>query len=117
VLLAILDGSINQLCVFFLLGCSKNQRGVGGGILGLVLVNGGKVTRVADDNLLQCVVSSFSLGVWSISQGAIGDISGHSGDSESIVGGTYGARGLQLIERAGHDDSGVLCDVVGCLCR
>jgi hypothetical protein len=51
VLLAPGDGSINELLVLGLLGGRENQRGVGGGILGLVLVDGGKVTRVADDGL------------------------------------------------------------------
>jgi hypothetical protein len=50
-LLAPRNGGINELCVLGLLGGRENQGGVGGRILGLVLVDGRKVTRVADDSL------------------------------------------------------------------
>lgn len=49
VLLAVLNGGIDQLRVLGLLGGSEDERGVGGRILGLVLVNGRKVTGVADN--------------------------------------------------------------------
>jgi hypothetical protein len=54
VVLAPRNGGINELCVLGLLGGRKNQGGVGGRILGLVLVDGRKVTRVADDGLRVC---------------------------------------------------------------
>jgi hypothetical protein len=54
VLLAPRNGGINELCVLGLLGGRENQGGVGGRILGLVLVDGCKVTRVADDGLWVC---------------------------------------------------------------
>ncbi len=50
--LTLSNGSINQAGVFRLLGSSKDERRVGGGILRLVLVNGGKVTGVANDDLI-----------------------------------------------------------------
>jgi hypothetical protein len=51
VLLAVSDSVVNELGIVGLLGGSQDQGRVGGSILGLVLVNGSKVTRVADDNL------------------------------------------------------------------
>ena len=54
VVLAVSDGSVNELGVLGLLGGSEDERWVGGGILGLVLVDGRKVTGVADDDLLVC---------------------------------------------------------------
>lgn len=51
VLLSVSNGGINELCVLGLLCGGEDQRRVGGGILGLVLGDGGKVTRVADDGL------------------------------------------------------------------
>jgi hypothetical protein len=51
VLLAVLDGGIDELGVLLLLRRGEDQGGVGGGILGVVLVDGRKVTRVADDDL------------------------------------------------------------------
>lgn len=54
-LLALLDGGLNQAGVFGLLGSGQDEGGVGGGILRLVLADGGEVTRVADDNLSQLV--------------------------------------------------------------
>lgn len=39
-LLALRDGSVDKAGVFGLLGGSKDQRGVGGGILGLVFADG-----------------------------------------------------------------------------
>lgn len=55
VLLAILDGRVDQLRVLLLLGGSEDEGRVGGGILGLVLGDGRKVTRVANDNLRKTV--------------------------------------------------------------
>lgn len=49
-LLALLDGSVDQAGVLGLLRSSQDQGRVGGSILRLVLANGGKVTRVADNN-------------------------------------------------------------------
>jgi hypothetical protein len=51
-LLTLLNGSVDQAGIFGLLGGSEDEGGVGGSILGLVLVNGGKVTGVANDNLI-----------------------------------------------------------------
>jgi len=51
VALAVLDGGVNELGVLGLFRRGKNQGGVGGGILRLVLVDGRKVTRVTDDDL------------------------------------------------------------------
>jgi len=51
VLLAVLDGGVDQLLVLLLLRRGEDQRGIGGRILGLVLVDGRKVAGVADDNL------------------------------------------------------------------
>lgn len=51
VVLAPGNGGIDELCVLGLLGGRENQGGVGGRILGLVLVDGREVTRVADDGL------------------------------------------------------------------
>lgn len=50
--LAVGDSLVDELGVVGLLGCSKDQGRVGGSILRLVLVNGGEVTRVTDDNLV-----------------------------------------------------------------
>lgn len=50
-LLAILNGLVNQSGVLGLLGSSKDEGGVGGGVLGLVLFDGSEVTGVTDDNL------------------------------------------------------------------
>ena len=57
VLLAPGNGGIDELCVLGLLGGRENQGGVGGCVLGLVLVDGRKVTRVADDGLSASVSS------------------------------------------------------------
>jgi hypothetical protein len=51
-LLTLLNGSVDQAGIFGLLGGSEDEGGVGGSILRLVLVNGGKVTGVANDNLI-----------------------------------------------------------------
>ena len=59
VALAILDRGVNELGVFGLLGRGKDQGGVGGGILRLVLVDGRKVTRVADDDLCGVMSAQF----------------------------------------------------------
>ena len=45
------DSIVNELGVLGLLGSGEDEGGVGGGILRLVLANGGEVTRVADDGL------------------------------------------------------------------
>jgi hypothetical protein len=45
------DGIVDELGVLGLLGSGEDEGGVGGGILRLVLANGGKVTGVADDGL------------------------------------------------------------------
>merc|ERR1712072_1653225 len=49
-LLAVGDGIVHELRVLGLLGCGEDQRRVGGGILRLVLADGGKVTAVTDDS-------------------------------------------------------------------
>lgn len=51
VLLAVRDSLVDELGVLGLLGSGEDEGRVGGGILGLVLANGGEVTRVADDGL------------------------------------------------------------------
>ncbi len=38
--LAVLNGNVDQLGIFSLLGCGENEGGVGGGILGLVFADG-----------------------------------------------------------------------------
>ena len=58
-LLALLDGGVDQAGIFGLLGRGQDEGGVGGGILGLVLADGGKVTRVADDDLSQLGLAFF----------------------------------------------------------
>lgn len=50
-LLAIRDGLVDELGVFGLLGGGEDEGRVGGGVLRLVLADGGKVTRVADNGL------------------------------------------------------------------
>jgi hypothetical protein len=49
--LSFLNSGINELCIFGFLGGCEDEGGVGGGILRLVLCDGGKVTGVADDGL------------------------------------------------------------------
>ena len=51
VLLAILACIIQKLCIFGFLGSCEDQGWVGGGILGLILVDRGEITGVADDGL------------------------------------------------------------------
>jgi hypothetical protein len=51
VLLAVGDSLVDELGVLGLLRRGEDEGGVGGGILRLVLANGGEVTRVADDGL------------------------------------------------------------------
>jgi len=51
VLAAVGDSGVNQLGVLGLFRGSENQGRVGGGILWLVLGDGCKVARVADDDL------------------------------------------------------------------
>jgi hypothetical protein len=48
---AILHSLVNESGIFWLLGSSKNEGRVGGGILRLVLVDCSEVTRVANDSL------------------------------------------------------------------
>ena len=50
-LLAVGNGIVHKFRVLGLLGCGEDQRRVGGGILRLVLANGGEVTAVTDDSL------------------------------------------------------------------
>lgn len=78
---------IIYLGVLGLLGCGEDQRRVGGGILRLVLVNGGKVTRVTDNDL----------------EGRLAGVPRVAGFvSPALNGWTYGAGGLELVERARH---------------
>jgi hypothetical protein len=51
VLHTVCDSIVNELGVLGLLGSGEDEGRVGGGILGLVLANGGEVTGVADDGL------------------------------------------------------------------
>jgi hypothetical protein len=51
VLLAVGDSLVDELGVLGLLGGGEDEGRVGGGILRLVLANGGEVTGVADDGL------------------------------------------------------------------
>lgn len=50
-LLSLNNSCVDELCVVGLLGGCENEGGVGRGILGLVLCDGGKVTGVTDDGL------------------------------------------------------------------
>ena len=52
VVLAVGDSCVDEFGVLGLLGGGEDERWVSGGILRLVLVDGRKVTRVANDNLL-----------------------------------------------------------------
>jgi len=49
--LAVLDGNVHQLGVFGLLGRREDEGRVGGGILGLVLVDGGKVACISGQDI------------------------------------------------------------------
>jgi hypothetical protein len=51
VLHTVRNSIVNELGVLGLLGGGEDEGRVGGGILRLVLANGGEVTRVADDGL------------------------------------------------------------------
>jgi hypothetical protein len=51
VLLAVGDSIVDELGVLGLLGGGEDEGRVGGGVLRLVLANGGEVTRVAHDGL------------------------------------------------------------------
>jgi hypothetical protein len=93
VLLAVRDGIVNQLLVVGLLGRGQDEGRVGGGILGLVLVDGGEVARVADDRLVLSV-SLPSAHLRALRRG-------------EAWRGTHGAGRLELIERVGHSG----CDV------
>jgi hypothetical protein len=57
VLLAVLDGGVDEFGVLGLLGRGEDQRRVGGGILWLVLGDRGEVTAVADDGLERSNIS------------------------------------------------------------
>ena len=50
-LLAVLDSLVDQGGIFGFLGGGKDEGRIGGGVLRLVLANGGKVTGVADNGL------------------------------------------------------------------
>ena len=58
-LLAVGDSLVDELGVLRLLGGGEDEGRVGGGILRLVLANGGEVTGVADDGLWRREVSVF----------------------------------------------------------
>ena len=58
-LLAVGDGLVDELGVLGLLRRGEDEGRVGGGILRLVLANGGEVTRVADDSLWRREMSVF----------------------------------------------------------
>lgn len=49
--LAVLNSGIDQLGVLLLFRRREDERRIGGCILGLVLLDGRKVTRVGDDRL------------------------------------------------------------------
>lgn len=101
VLLSVCNSLVNELRILGLLRRGEDQRGVGGGILRLVLANGRKVTRVADDSLQRRRLVS----------------AGSNADGADVDRRrwwwwwgkrcTYGASGLELVERGSHD---------GCLC-
>jgi hypothetical protein len=59
VLLAVGDSLVDELGVLGLLGGGEDEGRVGGGILRLVLANGGEVTGVADDGLWRRELSVF----------------------------------------------------------
>ena len=82
VLLSVCNSLIDELGVFGLLRGGEDQRWVGGGILWLVLANGSKVTRVADDSL------SLNQRLFSYA-----DV-----DWQRVGRVTYGASGLELVE-------------------
>lgn len=102
VVLAPGNGGINELCVLGLLGSRKNQGGVGGRILGLVLVDGRKVTRVADDGL-EGLLDAGLRGIWCC-WASKSRRRGGAASSSGVV--TYGASGLQLIEGGSHCECG-----------
>lgn len=58
VLLAVGDGLVDELGVLLLLGGCQDEGGVGGGVLRLVLADGGEVAGVADDGLIMLKVVS-----------------------------------------------------------
>lgn len=91
VVLAVGDRGVDELGVLRLLGGSEDQRWVGGGILGLVLVDGRKVTGVADDDLFERMLAAV----------AFSKRSAGSGSVETLKV-TYGAGGLQLVETVRH---------------
>lgn len=85
VLLAVRDRLVDELRVLGLLGGLEDEGRVGGGVLRLVLVDGGEVTAVADDSLGENVLVS----------GSAGRMTPRSR--------TYGAGGFELVERRRHD--------------
>jgi hypothetical protein len=92
-LLTLLNGSVDQAGIFGLLGSSEDEGGVGGSILGLVLVNGGKVTGVANDNLIERI--------W------LARASFEENARAAFKGGVaYGASGLELFKRRRHCEEG-----------
>lgn len=58
------DSIVNELGVLGLLGGGEDEGRVGGGVLRLVLANGGEVTRVADDGLSRGEQSVFVVCRW-----------------------------------------------------
>jgi hypothetical protein len=55
--LAILHGFVDELGILGLLRGGEDERWVGGGVLGLVFLDGGEVTAVSDDGLYDRIVS------------------------------------------------------------
>jgi hypothetical protein len=97
VLLAVGDSIVDELGVLGLLGGGEDEGRVGGGILRLVLANGGEVTGVAHDGLPRRELSVFVLVVKGSDDSAVMIARVNS----SI--GTYGAGVLELVERGRHD--------------
>lgn len=85
-LLAVGARIVDELSVLGLLRRSEDERWVGRGVLRLVLVDGGEVARVADDDLVRTSV-------------LVGDVQWHSVISRWY---TYSAGSFQLIKRRRH---------------
>lgn len=102
VLLSVCNSLVNELRILGLLRRGEDQRGVGGGILRLVLANGRKVTRVADDSLQRRRLVSAG----SNADGADVDRRRWWWWGKRC---TYGASGLELVERGGHDGCLYVC--------
>ena len=111
-LLAVGDRSVHELRVLGLLGCGEDQGWVGGGILRLVLANGGEVTAVTDDSLESSSVSKMPDRAFK----------GRGGYRQPLIvrqaDVTYGAGGLQLVKRGRHGcgDGQVLVVCEGVIC-